>query len=301
MADRLYSLDIRLHPERPAVLPATCGHQAHAAFLDAVRRAAPDLSALLHAPRHRVRPFTVSPLFGVESQGQGAVMVRPDHDYSLRVTLLDDRLYAELMGRFLEEGRPALRLGEVAFLIAQVLVTPGSSPWAGYTTWEALMETPAASSATLEFLTPTAFHLGQRPWGKRFHLLPEPLLVFRSLLRTWNAFAPAGLTMEAGPLEAYLEEEAIVQALAGLRTVMWRYPRHLQIGFVGQVTYGFPGEDEALRQRLFALAEFAFYAGVGYKTTMGMGQVRRVEAAEERAAGRKRAKRSVRDNNCCVE
>ncbi|MGB9724517.1 MAG: CRISPR-associated endoribonuclease Cas6 [Chloroflexia bacterium] len=290
MANGLYSLDIRLRPERPAVLPATCGHQAHAAFLEAIRKYAPDLADLLHTPRRRPRPFTVSPLLGMAGRREGEFAVSPERDYSLRVTLLDERLYVELMGRFLEEGRPALRLGEVTFLIAQVLVSPGSSPWAGYTNWEALAAAGADSSVTLEFLTPTAFHLGQRPWGKRFHLFPEPLLVFRSLLRAWNGLCPASLAMEPASLEAYLKEDVIVQEMAGLRTVMWRYPRHLQIGFVGRVTYGFPGDERSLQQRLCALADFAFYAGVGYKTTMGMGQTRRVPECSRRAAsaGRKR-------------
>ena len=288
MENRLYSLDIRLHPALPTVLPATCGHQAHAAFLDAVRRADPRLATLLHAPGRRIRPFTVSPLLGLPVRPKKEIAVSPEKEYSLRITLLDDTLYVELMERFLEEGRPALRLGEVPFLISQVWVTPGSSPWAGHTTWEALAATEASPSITLEFLTPTAFHLGQRPWGKRFYLLPEPLLVFRSLLRTWNALCPTGLTMEEAPLESYLKEDAIVQEVAGLRTVMWRYPRHLQIGFVGRVTYGFPGKPP---QPLSALADFAFYAGVGYKTTMGMGQVRRIreEGRHSASAGQKTA------------
>jgi CRISPR-associated endoribonuclease Cas6 len=35
-------------------------------------------------------------------------------------------------------------------------------------------------------------------------------------------------------------------------------------------------ENEAARCQLNTLADFAFYAGVGIKTTMGMGQTRRV-------------------------
>lgn len=275
--DRIYSLDIQLRPERPALLPATSGHQAHAAFLEAVRQADAELAALLHAPGRPLRPFTVSPLLGAEVQEGGQIRLTPERTYSLRVTLLEEGLYAELMGRFLEEGRPALRLGTSTFLIAQVLVTPGSSPWAGYTTWKELTQARPLERATLEFLSPTAFSLGQRPWGKQFQVLPEPRFVFGSLLRSWNALAPAGLALEPGPLEEYLAENTVVLEIAHLRTAMWRYPRHLQVGFVGKVSYGFRGGDEDIRRQLNALADFSFYAGVGYKTTMGMGQVRRSE------------------------
>jgi CRISPR-associated endoribonuclease Cas6 len=57
---------------------------------------------------------------------------------------------------------------------------------------------------------------------------------------------------------------------------MLRFRRSPQVGFVGQVTYGLMAENEAARCQLNALADFAFYAGVGIKTTMGMGQTRRV-------------------------
>ncbi len=280
----LYSLAVHLQPERPAVLPATCGHQAHAAFLEAVRQADRDLADLLHGPGLKVRPFTISPLLGAAARGGREIAVLPERSYLLRVTLLHEPIYRELMRRFLEHpGRPSLRLGPASFLVTQVQATPGSSPWAAYTTWEALRQQARAEErATLAFLTPTAFSLGQRPWGKQFLLLPTPAFVFGSLLRTWNALAPAGLGMEPGPLAEYLEKDTVVLELDGLRTQMWRYPRHMQVGFTGRVVYGFQGQDENLRQQLNALADFAFYAGVGYKTTMGMGQTQRTAATRTR-------------------
>jgi CRISPR-associated endoribonuclease Cas6 len=51
----------------------------------------------------------------------------------------------------------------------------------------------------------------------------------------------------------------------------------MQVGFVGRVTYGLMAENEAARCQLNTLADFAFYAGVGMKTAMGMGQCRRVD------------------------
>jgi CRISPR-associated endoribonuclease Cas6 len=51
------------------------------------------------------------------------------------------------------------------------------------------------------------------------------------------------------------------------------FPKHKQKGFVGICSYLVRQEAEESAQ-LTALAEFARYAGVGSKTTMGMGQVR---------------------------
>jgi hypothetical protein len=60
----LYSLVLILAPTRPATVGATVGHQAHAAFLSAIRESDPVLAEMLHQPNAPVRPFTVSPLWG---------------------------------------------------------------------------------------------------------------------------------------------------------------------------------------------------------------------------------------------
>jgi CRISPR/Cas system endoribonuclease Cas6 (RAMP superfamily) len=41
-------------------------------------------------------------------------------------------------------------------------------------------------SVTLCFASPTAFNID----GKYYALFPEPLLVWESLLRVWNSYAP---------------------------------------------------------------------------------------------------------------
>jgi CRISPR-associated endoribonuclease Cas6 len=57
---------------------------------------------------------------------------------------------------------------------------------------------------------------------------------------------------------------------------MLRFRRSYQIGFTGRVTYGLMADNEIARAQLNALADAALYLGVGYKTTMGMGQTRRI-------------------------
>jgi CRISPR/Cas system endoribonuclease Cas6 (RAMP superfamily) len=74
----------------------------------------------------------------------------------------------------------------------------------------------------------------------------------------------------------YVDEHVVVKRIQGLETRMLRYRRAPQVGFVGRVCYGLMAEDSAARAQLDALANLAFYTGVGMKTTQGMGQVRRV-------------------------
>ena len=274
----IYSIALKLRPLREGSIPATAGHQAYAAFLATVRRADRALAEVLHDAPLPIKPFTVSPLLGVPKALEGRVAITPAKDYYLRFTVLLPDIFQQFMRRFLTgEARPTLRLGAAEFVITEVLTTPGSSPWAGYTSFAQLWESAkAAEEITLEFASPTAFNLGTKEWGKHFVVFPEPALVFRSLLKTWNAFAPPPVAMAEGPLLDYVTENVVVKR-HDISTQMLRYPRHFQIGFVGKVSYGLRGKgNEKERRQLNALADFAFYSGVGYHTTMGMGQCYRM-------------------------
>jgi CRISPR-associated endoribonuclease Cas6 len=274
----LYSLVLSLAPIREATASATAGHQVHAAFLKMMQEADAALAEALHAPNTPNRPFTVSPLMGVGQPRDGRVWLSPKQDYWLRFTVLDPRLFERFMARFLRgDGRPTLRLGQAELLIKEILVTPGSHPWAGYTSWAQLVAgAQPDSEITLEFVSPTAFGFGQKAWGKMVVVLPDPALVFGSLIRAWNSAAPAPMQVDKEALAAYLEEDAVVKRIEWLVTRMLHFSRSPQVGSVGQLTYGLMAADETMRGQLNALADFAFYAGVGMKTTMGMGQCRRI-------------------------
>jgi CRISPR-associated endoribonuclease Cas6 len=280
----VYSIAIHLSPVRQDSIRATMGHQAHAAFLHAVQEADPALAEVLHHPVLNQRPFTVSPLMGVEAARDGEVQVRPEQTYILRFTVLYQPIFEQFMRRFLRGDRPALRLGRALFLIKEILATPEGSPWAAYTSFgelwaQAGQPEPRERLVELEFRSPTAFGFGQREWGKQSHILPDPRLVFSSLARTWAAFAPPAQRLDPRAVEAYVDENVVVQRLNGLETRMLHFGRYPQVGFVGRVTYRLmdrTSEAAGWWQTLSALADFAFYGGVGYKTTMGMGQCSRV-------------------------
>lgn len=276
----LCSIVLVLTSENEATISATAGHQAHAAFLAAIRAVDPALAAALHSAEVPVRPFTVSPLLGVGRARGGQVVLSPAAEYHLRFTALYPPVYERFMARFLRsDGRPLVRLGAAELLVKEVRTTPGSHPWAGYSTWQGLAAGARAEErVSLEFASPTAFGFGQRAWGKQVVVLPEPKLVFGSLARTWNALAPAPLAVDRQALGSYLQEQTVVTRIEGLRTQMLHYQRS-QVGFAGRVSYGLMGENEIARVQLNMLADFAFYAGVGMKTTMGMGQCRRVPLA----------------------
>jgi CRISPR-associated endoribonuclease Cas6 len=57
----------------------------------------------------------------------------------------------------------------------------------------------------------------------------------------------------------------------------------LQVGFVGQAVFLALNSDRYWVHALHLLAEYARYAGVGYQTTMGMGQARPAPAPSDEA------------------
>jgi CRISPR-associated endoribonuclease Cas6 len=277
-ADMLHSIVVTLTPTRHTTVRATMGHQAQAAFLRTVRESDPALAEVLHMPNMPIRPFTVSMLQGTPPARDGRLHLSPEETYWLRFTALYQPIFERFMARFLKgEGRPVIRLGRAVLLIKEIIATPEGHPWAGYTSWGKLVsEAKPEPEITLDFTSPTAFGFGQKEWGKKVMVLPLPETVFGSLARSWNATAPMPFQMDRQELREYLDEHVVVTHIENLRTQMLRFRSSMQIGFVGRVTYGLMAEDKAIQTQLNALADFAFYTGVGMKTTMGMGQCRKM-------------------------
>src|SRR5262249_96871 len=140
--------------------------------------------------------------------------------------------------------------------------------WTGLTDWQTLTTFSAQRTMTMHFWSPTAFSLNKRQFG----LFPEPALVWGSLLRDWNSYAPDHMKMDKQVIRAPTDKHIAVSGCK-LHSEFLRFGGYVQKGFVGQCTYHVSA-DEPLAAHLTTLASFALYSGVGYKTTMGMGQVR---------------------------
>jgi CRISPR-associated endoribonuclease Cas6 len=277
-SNTLHSLVVTLTPTREASVRASMGRQVHAAFLKTVRESDESLAEVLHAPGMPIRPFTVSMLQGTPRARDGRLHLSPDETYWLRFTTLYEPIFERFMTRFLDGGgRPTVRLGRAVLLIKEIVATPEGHGWAGYESWGRLVqEAEPDHEIVLEFSSPTAFGFGQKDWGKKVMVLPLPETVFGSLARSWNALAPGPFRVNRKRLREYLDEHVVIKRIDDLHTQMLRFRRSYQVGFVGQITYGLMADDETIRCQLNALADLAFYAGVGMKTTMGMGQCRRV-------------------------
>lgn len=263
-----YAIALELVAHREVRVPFTMGHLAHALFLNLIKRFDQELSARLHG-EPMYRPYTISPLLGGET-GNGCTLLRRNQPCYLRITLLDNgHLWRALQRYFLEAGPITVSLGKNDFQLSRMLFTPHTGPtgWVDSTDLQTLITFPVQKEILLTFCSPTAFSLGNH----QFQLFPEPVFVWESLLRTWNRSTPEYLNMEKQQLCDCIKRFISMTSCA-VETAFMHFPRHVQKGFVGQCTYQIAG-DHPLLANLTTLAAFAYYAGVGYKTTMGMGQV----------------------------
>jgi CRISPR-associated endoribonuclease Cas6 len=275
----LHALVVNLVATNDGRLPLTQGALAHAAFLDLVAAADPDLADRLHESGSR-QPFTISPLRDLPGAhpDEDGYRLRAGQRASLRLTLLDPELFLAFLQRLLAAGPDLrLRIGDVTFAVESALGAPGSHPWAGYTTAGELRRAAAAGAATqirMSFASPTAINLGSAGAAKqRMVLIPIPQYVFASLRGAWNRLT--GDEIPIG-LEEWVAECVFVREVRNWQTAVYQLKRGTYPGGYGDVTFEALDTAPTFLRMLNLLADFAFYAGVGSKTTMGMGQVRRV-------------------------
>ncbi len=300
---RLYALLLKLRPlERGTLMPFS-GELVHAAFLDWVRVAAPDVAHWLHEG-NKLRLFTCSSLrFPLpttrmrEAERENRhLSLDSTNTYTVRVTLLRGELFPLLYEALLRFNgstsgikQPFMRLGRQAFALEEV-VTTDVSGWTGFTSYDALLEQAKTSKMSnalgLEFASLTAFSWTNKTYGNFYANVPLPAYIFPMLAKRWHAVAPPALTssVQTEYIEHYVQNDGMILRDYDLHSHIVTFPRHPQRGFVGTCHYTLRQAPEdiaseentemSVQQQIVLLAQFAFYSGIGYKTAMGMGQVR---------------------------
>jgi len=248
----LQSVVVELGAAKPGKPPATLGRAIHAQVLEWFNLGNREVAASLHAAQ--TPPLSLSGLLG-HRRRRGT---QPGDKFLIRISLLNGSLLEPLLtGIQAAEHQPVV-LGKFPFKIRNYFAFPGTHRLAGATDYESLAQSPPLSDIQLDFLSPTSFKQKQN-----IQPFPLPDLVFGSLQRRWNAFAPENLQFPA------FEWQGLVSAY-DLKTQALRLEGGAEIGAQGWVRYRFRDSEQAKVAAI--LAYFAFFAGVGRKTTMGMGQ-----------------------------
>lgn len=272
------SFVVTLRPTVAATLGNATGKSLHGLFFSLLEQHDRALFEQVHAA-HQLRPLTVSPLLGEFTREGFRRRVSPAQVYLVRYTTLSDDLFNALskilLGKFIYRGK--VTLDGVEFTVQDVAVEPDQSRgWGRLATPEEIWEHASTQcDVSLRFSTPTAFN--QRDLNLLF---PVPRNVFHSYREKWNAFTQLPIGDE---LIAWVEQNVAVEAHSLSTRMVWfsDFQKH---GFVGWVRYIAREANPARLKEMNALADFAFFAGTGIKTPMGMGQTRRAEAREIESA-----------------
>lgn len=288
----LGALVITLRAEQALTIQQHMGRAAQKLCLDLVRQVDPDLADELHATC-QVKPYAVSGLLqpGATHPVTGAIAVG-DRAWVRLVGLRAD-VVAALDG-FAKTPPEVVTFDRRPWRVEQV--TWCDHPWAGQTSYQELairaQRANPSNSLTLEFATPTAFSSADLNIP-----LPDPMRVFDSLRAQWAAL-PTGFALPEALMEFVRRFVPLTEFRAHSEILMLKTP---EIGFcANRVRYTIkplktvsdnqrakkPGEahwldtlnaqHDDLARAIALLTEFAFYSGVGIKTTTGMGMVRRI-------------------------
>jgi CRISPR-associated endoribonuclease Cas6 len=271
-----YSLVLNLTPLSPIYPNFLTGRHLHALFLTLVSSVDKELGDSLHASEGD-KAFTLSPL-QIDPRGKGATnSLRWHYEKAIapltpcwwRISLLDDELFGKLTELWLDiNPKHPWHLGAADLVITGILGTPRSSqPWANSCMYQQLYENASETNREFHvlFSTPVTFRQ-----GKFDSALPTRELVFNSLLNRWNRYS--GIPFDSIPIESIFPSFFNIQTKLTDEIYKTQF-----IGCVGEIHYRLLGDVKpADIKAVNALADFALYAGVGRKTTMGMGMTRRI-------------------------
>lgn len=262
--------------------PRSTGQLAHKTILALCANIDAQFATYLHdcgAPK----PFTVSPLMA--SRGVELLQCSVRSRSLIRVTSLtaDTSLLPELFTECL--GLSTLLLG-VEGVVAEVSSDlPNGVTGVSYRSLVSDHEGAPASELDVEmiFLSPTMVQTRVRGQGTH----PHGPVVFGSLARKWLVLAPARLRDEYPQVWHAIERIAAGEAdgirlqyhdVSRVEAVFFgnaRRSSYRKPGYVGIARYRIESNGNTmLATAVAALARYAEFAGTGYRTTVGMGQVR---------------------------
>ncbi len=230
------------------------GHHYHGAFFQWLRGVAEGVAQKWHGLREK--PFSLSPLLRLTPRGP----------WVWRWTWMVDEASEEhlLQLAFEALGKARFTLGGWTFVPEKLEIS--GHPWAGRASWESLLQPSSPSRLIqLNWLSPYAIRHGTRDV-----FLPEPSILFKTYLRSWEVQAPLEIREALIAPDLWFSHLVITRFSLQTRPYLIRDRRHT--GTVGWIRLFVPSEvPQEVHHTLQALTRWAFFRGTGRKTTHGMG------------------------------
>lgn len=233
----------------------------HPLFLDRISEADTGLGEVLHSFGAMV-PFSISPVMGRKIKRA----ILENESYWVRICFRQVELEDVFLDT-LERGlwNKPMHLGDISFQVEDVILgRQDGNPWSGRKSYEEMLCDGIVSQkkARLRLASPISFKRGDLHYP-----LPDPCMIFGNLAKRWNLFSsekvpekPICTDVSYSFLDIHTEPYALRKGGSIL-------------GTVGKLTFIFQGNEDA-RRYYQTLLDFAFYSGIGVKTTQGMGMCR---------------------------
>lgn len=248
------ALTVILQPRDRRRLSVADGVYAHAAVFNAITRLDQGIGEALHEMNRHKRI--------------ALALIDLQHQTALRISFMADEgiTYAHLLMQWFTKHN-VLQIGPTLCDITHVGID--QNLWSGIATW-ADMSIPAQAGGRifLNFATPTAIAKIDGHGKRFFSLFPDVVDVFSGLAYRWKSLNGPALPDD---LNDFLRLGGCITTSHQIQTVAFRTRERLQIGFVGSVSYECRSANTAYLGALHGLARMAFFTGVGYQTTRGMG------------------------------
>jgi len=285
-------INLKFQVSGPVVFGSFSGFASRGLFYELVRRVDEGRAEGLHSLK-RLSPFSSTPIIQLAPKGPKIVYrnISQDALYAVRFTIFDGRLTKLVLDALLQEGEP-LRLIDSEIKIVDVSVL--------HEEYSRLFEeAKPVKRFMVDFITPTFFRLSpliafhtfpsrrtairisksRLKKARRFHPVPEPVLMMRSLVRLWKAFSDKPFNYTS-----YLSwVSSIGISLAGYpsgiktrRLYEHKTTRKFVVGFTGRVNFSVPEDlyTEKWAKITDALLKFAEYSNVGGGRTAGFGMIK---------------------------
>lgn len=256
----LYSCSVHFYVQQEVVFSSYETEALHGVLFKILSQVDANLSKEIHDSVNKC--FTLSTFMPFTKRKGTVKVLEKERDYKFRITFLNDVLFHGFVSYFVTHNNPVF-LNGVQLYPTKILTNDPSDPWCGETTFEQLLEGRIQDHLLLKFLTPTSFRRRNRQL-----ILPEPESVFGSLLYRWR---------QAGGPTLLLGEDGIQKIEINkyeLKTRREQFKDYSIKGFTGECEFWLGELSTQEKRDVMALAQFAFYSGVGYKATMGLGQVK---------------------------
>ena len=251
-------LEIELESRADCPLPHMTGHLVHGLLFRQLKKENAQFASRVHDDIKK-KPFTVSPLYPLGGlPGAPVQALAAGGRVAFRVGLMDDETAKMTVAAMNSADAADVTVGKSPFRVKGVRVLDTVRP-------EEITGCGGIEKGfSLRFRTPTCFKS-----SGRVLLLPEPRLLLASLARAWEKTGSAPLDLERVNRLC----ESVLPMQYRLETGVMRMDKYFIPGFVGICSFRMietPSDEE--KQALAKLLAIVPFAGIGYKTAMGMGQ-----------------------------